>query len=84
MTAAGGGNLGGTTQAQATGKGNMTIALDGQVVESVAGVVAVEPIHGNLTTYMPIWYVMQALQRAGIRSDWTGRLWALYPTMPPN
>ncbi len=67
--------------AQPLGKRNTAITLNGTPVESVPGMVAEDPRHGNLTTYMPIWYVMQALRRAGIRSEWTGSLWALYPPL---
>lgn len=31
------------------------------------------------TTYMPIWYVMHALQQAGIQSKWDGTHWNLVP-----
>ena len=57
-----------------------TISLNGQVSEKVLGVVKIDPLYGNKTTYMPIWYVMQILNHAGIKSDWTGSMWAMYPT----
>ena len=61
-------------------QGNMTISLNGQISEKVPGEIKVDPLHGNKTTYMPIWYVMQILKQVGVNSDWTGSMWALYPT----
>lgn len=61
-------------------KGNMTITLNGQTSEQVPGVVETDPIYGNKTTFMPIWYVMKILKEAGIQSDWTGKMWVMYPT----
>jgi len=61
-------------------KGNMTITLNGQTSEQVPGVVETDPIYGNKTTFMPIWYVMKILKVAGIQSDWTGKMWVMYPT----
>ena len=65
-------------------RGNMTISLNGQTNEQVPGVVGIDLVHGNKTTYMPIWYVMQILNQAGVHSDWTGSMWALYPTEQPT
>lgn len=62
----------------------MTISLNGQTNEQVPGVVGIDLVHGNKTTYMPIWYVMQILNQAGVHSDWTGSMWALYPTEQPT
>ena len=38
------------------------IAVNGNAIENVPSVVAVDPSSGKDTTYMPIWYVMQLLQ----------------------
>ena len=55
----------------------MTITLNGQVSEQVPGVVGIDPLHGNKTTYMPIWYVMQMLKTLNITSKWDGHNWRL-------
>ncbi|MCL6636612.1 MAG: phosphodiester glycosidase family protein [Alicyclobacillus sp.] len=48
------------------------IRLNGQLVSSPYGLVA----HG--TTYMPMWYVQQALQTIGISSSWDGSTWDIH------
>ncbi|MCF8565118.1 phosphodiester glycosidase family protein [Alicyclobacillus tolerans] len=54
------------------------IAVNGNAIENVPSVVAVDPSSGKDTTYMPIWYVMQLLQNdLGIPSTWTGTNWYL-------
>lgn len=55
--------------------GNMQIEINGTVVENVTGQVATDPAHGNMTSYMPIYWVFQALQRMGISSNWNGVTW---------
>jgi hypothetical protein len=63
-------------------KGGVTsIEVNGHVVERhVPTLVRKDPKSGVETTFMPIWYVQQLLNRVGIRSDvWNGNtgLWAL-------
>jgi uncharacterized protein YvpB len=53
---------------------NMTqksIYLNGQEISHPFGFAS------DGTTYMPIWYVMQALNSLGISSDWDGQHWSL-------
>jgi len=52
----------------------------GQQEQVAYGVVAKDPVHGNLTTYMPIWYAMQVLKQQGITSTWNGKVWNLTTT----
>ncbi len=59
------------------GQGSMSISINGTVVEHVPGTVAKDPLHGNVTTYMPIWYVFQVLKRLGLTSEWNGHTWTL-------
>lgn len=56
-----------------------SISLNGTVVARVAGVAHVDPASKVETMFMPIWYVQQALNRVGIKSDWNGTDWKLLP-----
>lgn len=60
------------------GSGNMNIIIDGTLVQNVSGITYIDPASHTPTTYMPIWYVMQALNRMGIRSNWNGTNWDLW------
>ncbi len=62
-----------------TAKGSMSIVVDKHVVERLTGIVGMVSRH-EATTYMPIWYVMQALKALGIESTWSGDTWTLKPT----
>ncbi|MFD1675685.1 peptidoglycan-binding protein [Alicyclobacillus fodiniaquatilis] len=64
------------------GKGSTCIAINGTVVERVDGVVHVDPASKSQTTFLPIWYVEQALNRIGIQSNWQGTVWKM--TAPPS
>lgn len=66
-----------------TGKTGDAIELNGQMVERVDGLIAVDPASGQATTYMPIWYVIQLLNEFGIASDWTGTTWRLHTAASP-
>jgi hypothetical protein len=59
------------------GTGSMSIDLGGTLVQNVNGVQAVDPNSKKNTTFMPIWYVMQTLKRAGVTSAWDGTNWKL-------
>ncbi|GMA63418.1 peptidoglycan-binding protein [Alicyclobacillus fastidiosus] len=59
------------------GKGSMAIAINGTVVARVIGVTHVDPASKSTTTFMPIYYVEQALNRIGITSDWNGTTWKM-------
>lgn len=43
----------------------------------VPGLVQTDPTHGNKTTYMPIWYLMQVLNKLSLGSSWNGTIWML-------
>jgi len=63
-----------------SGHGDMNIYIDGTLIQHVTGISTLDPSSQQNTTYMPIWYVMQALNRMGIRSDWNGSTWDLWST----
>ena len=62
------------------GYGDMSIYIDGTLIQHVTGITALDPSSHQMTTYMPIWYVMQALNRMNLRSDWNGTLWDIWST----
>ena len=57
-------------------KGQRIITMAGQA-RIVPGWVQTDPLYGNKTTYMPIWYVMQMLKTLKINSTWDGDNWKL-------
>lgn len=57
------------------GKGKIGIYINGKLVARVNGITAADPNTGNHTTYMPIWYLMQALNRTGVTTKWDGENW---------
>jgi hypothetical protein len=61
------------------GNGDMHIYLNGKLVQSVLGAYAKDPSSGKMTTYMPIWYVMQVLKRVGVTSTWKSSHWSMEP-----
>ncbi|GLG02096.1 hypothetical protein Alches_21370 [Alicyclobacillus hesperidum subsp. aegles] len=61
------------------GKGSTAIAINGTVVANVIAIVYPDPASGKMTTFMPIWYVMNALKRAGVGSTWQGTQWTMKP-----
>ncbi|MCY0896282.1 MAG: hypothetical protein OWS03_08355 [Alicyclobacillaceae bacterium] len=67
------------TSKSPTAKGSMSIVVDKHVVERLTGIVGMVSRH-EATTYMPIWYVMQALKALGIESTWSADTWTLKPT----
>ena len=58
------------------GKGTMAIYLDGKLVQRVTGIYAIDPSTQRMTTYMPIWYVMQMLKRVDLNTVWNGKEWS--------
>lgn len=63
---------------------NSSIAFNGVVVEKAPAIVAVDPLSGKPTTYMPIWYGMQALLRVRDAVSWNGSEWVLGQPAPSN
>ncbi len=59
------------------GQGTSQIVINGQLVQSAYSQVAVDPAHGNKTTYMPIYWVFKALSHLGIQSSWNGSSWSI-------
>lgn len=60
---------------QSTGATVMAIEINGQVVEYAPRLVAIDPASGQPTTYVPFYYVMQALKRLGVTSTWQNNTW---------
>ncbi len=61
------------------GPGSAAIAIGQTVVANVPAIVYPDPASGKLTTFMPVWYVMNALQRMGVASTWQGTQWDMKP-----
>ncbi|MCL6592793.1 MAG: hypothetical protein K6T31_02345 [Alicyclobacillus sp.] len=62
------------------GTGNASIVVNGQLVKKVNTHVAKDPAGGPnavATTYMPIYYVDQIFQAAGITFSWDGKTWSV-------
>ncbi|MCL6594573.1 MAG: peptidoglycan-binding protein, partial [Alicyclobacillus sp.] len=59
------------------GTGSDVIAINGTAVKRVNSLVAADPASGVLTTYMPIWYLMNLLDRLGIQHTWNGTQWGM-------
>ncbi|CAM3925742.1 glucosaminidase domain-containing protein [Alicyclobacillus pomorum] len=63
------------------GQGSTSISLNGTVVIRTDTLSHLDPYSGNQTTYIPIWSVMQALNRIGIKSSWVNATdWQLTPS----
>ncbi|WP_029421785.1 hypothetical protein [Alicyclobacillus macrosporangiidus] len=60
----------------------MSISINGTVVQTAPKLVAKDPASGQDTTFIPIWYLFQALNRLGITSTWDGTNWRLTQTKP--
>ncbi len=57
--------------------GEIKIAINGQVVESCSGMAEIDPSSNQLTEYLPIWYLIQALKQIHVTSKWDGTSWDL-------
>ncbi|SFV03726.1 hypothetical protein [Alicyclobacillus macrosporangiidus] len=66
----------------ATSPNQMSIAINGKVVQTAPKLVAKDPASGQDTTFIPIWYLSQVLNRLGISSTWDGTNWRLTQTKP--
>ncbi|MDP9728944.1 hypothetical protein [Alicyclobacillus tolerans] len=53
----------------------MEIEMNGKYVVDPLGIQAKDPNSGDYTTYMPIWYVMYAIQKWDVTSQWNGSDW---------
>lgn len=72
------------------GTGVISLEINGTLTHQVNGIAAVDPSSGKETTFIPIWYTQQLLQRLGITSTWDGTTWGLtvgypdgHPVTPP-
>lgn len=61
-----------------SGGGDIDILLGGTLVQRVTGLQTADPATGHLTTFLPIWYVMQVLSRIDIHGRWDGSTWRLW------
>lgn len=62
------------------GKGSANIVLNGRLIKRLNTYVALDPAGGNKaqpTVYMPIYYIQQIFQAAGIQSTWNGQSWSI-------
>jgi len=59
------------------GVGTMHMYLNGKLVQNVTGLYAKDPNSGKPTTYMPIWYVMQLLDKLSVGNTWNGTTWSI-------
>lgn len=59
------------------GAGLMNVYVNGVLVQKVNGRFAADPSTEKDTTYMPIWYVEQLLNRLGFQSKWNGTMWTV-------
>jgi spore germination protein YaaH len=57
--------------------GSTSILINQTLVQKVTPMFGPDPASEVNTTYMPIWYVIQVLQRMGIQSSWNGSVWNL-------
>lgn len=57
--------------------GHFRIYVDGRVFGTAPLVQDKDQSSTESTTYIPIWYVMQALDNIGQRNSWNGHLWTL-------
>lgn len=56
------------------------VYVNGIRVENAPTIVRKDPVSGVDTTFMPIWYVMQALRYVGVTSSWTNGVWNMVDT----
>ena len=61
----------------ATGTSEMYIEMNGVKVEAAPKLVAIDPSSKQDTTFVPIYYLEQALNRIGVTSTWDGTNWKL-------
>lgn len=61
---------------------NMGMSINGSIVEYGPRQVANDPAGGTLTTYVPVYYIEQTLNRLGITSSWDGTNWSMTSSIP--
>ncbi|WAH38808.1 hypothetical protein [Alicyclobacillus dauci] len=67
------------------GSGNVMIEVNGINVSAVRSVVAADPATPghSMTTYVPIYNVMQVLKRLNLISTWDGQTWGIFSQVNP-
>ncbi len=60
-----------------TTTGSKSIVLNGTLIQRINSRTYTDPSSGHVTTYMPIWYVEQILNRVMVNSAWNGSAWSL-------
>lgn len=66
------------------GASDMSISVNSTVVQTAPKVVAVDPASGQETTFIPVWYLGQVLNRMGLESSWDGTNWRLTKVIPES
>ena len=61
-----------------TGTGPVHVYLNGTLIQNMPSLIQ------KNTTYVPIWYLMQILQRINLYSTWNGTTWNVTTTSPGN
>jgi hypothetical protein len=64
-----------------TGTGPITISINGKTIKRVVGIADVDPFSKTGTMFMPVWYVMDILQRVNVASNWDGTKWDIATDM---
>jgi len=69
----------GTLSTTQFGTGKQSITLNQTMTAHVSGIVATDPQSGHATMFMPIWYVMQLIEKSGYNVQWNGDTWNMTP-----
>ncbi|MCY0893839.1 MAG: hypothetical protein OWR52_10075 [Acidibacillus sp.] len=65
---------------RAMAQNEMAIAIHGVIVEYAPKRVAPDPYSGVMTTYVPVYYIEQALAHLSVQSSWNGTDWDMRAT----
>lgn len=60
--------------------GNIAIEINGTTVQYAPRIAYKDPGGTEATSYVPIWYVMQVMQRLGVKYSWDGTTWGMTTT----
>ncbi|KPV43473.1 hypothetical protein [Alicyclobacillus ferrooxydans] len=70
-------DLGNIPAQQTVNVNEMEISLNGTVVQYAPRIAYKDPGGNVVTSYAPIWYLMQVLKRVGIQYSWNGTDWTM-------
>ncbi|WP_054967425.1 hypothetical protein [Alicyclobacillus ferrooxydans] len=70
-------NLDSLPAVQKVNTGEMQISLNGTVVQHAPRIAYKDPGGNVVTSYAPVWYLMQVLKRVGIQYTWDGMNWKM-------